>query len=150
MITLFCFFKHVSKQRDFEIEAFQTPQEPICNRDIPRRALRLGRAWLWFELRERVQQMVEMLLRICRYFICVLGNLCQSEFTFLQTPTNNAQNAHEKRALECKDKMLHLGLLNAFGNFNFAFTIEQWHRTDLLKIDKHRLVGLLFIARFWR
>src|SRR5207244_12831176 len=67
-----------------------------------------------------------------------------------QTLTNDTKNTHQKRTLECKDKMLHLGLLNAFGDFDFAFAIEQWHRADLLKIDKNRLVGLLFIAGFWR
>jgi hypothetical protein len=90
-----------------------------------------------------------MLLRVSWHFIGVLRNLCQSEFAFLQTPTNDTKNTHQKRALECKDKMLHLGLLNAFGDFDFAFAIEQWHRADLLKIDKNRLVSLLFIAGFW-
>ena len=91
-----------------------------------------------------------MLLRVSRHFICVLRHLCQRQFAFLQTPTNDTQNAHQQRALECKDKMLHLGLLNAFGDFNFPFAIEQWYGADLLKIDQHRLVGLLFIAGFWR
>src|SRR5215813_9697304 len=91
-----------------------------------------------------------MLSRLSRQFLCFLRHLCQGNLTLLQTGANNPENTQQERALERKHQTLHLGLLDTFGDFNFPFTIEQWDRADLLKIDENRLVSLLFITGFRR